>query len=136
VSIGASNQYLEMKIQTATPEALVAMLYEGAIRFLNQAQNALAAKDWHKAHGNIVRAQNIVSELSVTLDKQKGGEIADNLARIYSYINDRLIEANIKKDAAKIGECIQILSNLNDAWGEVIKNVRTLDRGAGVSLAG
>jgi flagellar protein FliS len=137
VSLGTNNQYLEMKIQTATPEALVAMLYEGSIRFLNQALNALAAKDWHKAHGNIVRAQNIVSELNVSLDKQKGGEIAGNLGKIYGYINDRLVEANIKKDPKKISECISILSDLNSAWCEVVKNAKgSTAHGAGVRLAG
>lgn len=135
MSLG-NNQYLEMKVQTATPETLVAMLYEGSIRFLNQALNALTAKDWHRAHGNIVRAQNIVSELNVSLDKQKGGEIAGNLEKIYGYINDRLVEANIKKDPKKISECISILSDLNSAWYEVAKNSKNLASKAGVRLAG
>ena len=128
-------QYMEMKVQTATPEALVSMLYEGAIRFLNRAAYGLDQKDWQEAHSNIVRAQNIVTELNISLNKQRGGDIADNLARIYDYLNNRLIEANIKKDAHSVNECINLLSDLNTAWHEVARNVKGKSS-AGVSLAG
>lgn len=125
MSIGAkSSQYLEMKIQTATPEMLTAMLYEGAIRFLKQAVNSIDKKDWHDVNANIVRAQDIVAELNVTLDRSRGGDIAKNLATIYDYVNRRLIEANIKKDAGYINDCIGILSSLNSAWSEVVKKAR------------
>lgn len=130
-----STQYLETKIQTATPEALVGMLYEGAIRFLKQAANELNEKDWRKAHANIVRAQSIVSELSVSLDMAKGGDIASNLSKIYDYLNTRLIEANVKKEQASINECVSILSDLNSAWSEVAKNSKSSNKG-GITLAG
>ncbi|MBI4733246.1 MAG: flagellar export chaperone FliS [Rubrobacteridae bacterium] len=136
MSFRANNQYLEMKIQTATPEALVGMLYDGSIKFLNQAINALNAKDWHNAHKNIVRAQNIVSELNVSLDRQKGGEIAENLSKIYGYLSNCLVEANIKKDSKKLAECVSILSDLNGAWREVMKNVKSPSQRVGVRLAG
>jgi len=139
VSVGnKSNQYLEMKIQTATPEALVGMLYEGAIRFLKQAANEMVGKDWHGAHTNIVKAQNIVSELNVSLDKSKGGDIANNLSHVYDYLNDRLVEANIKKDANYISECINLLSELNSTWCEVINstNARGSVSTERVSVAG
>jgi len=136
VSVGIkSKQYLETKIQTATPEALVGMLYEGAIRFLKQAANELNEKDWREAHANIVRAQSIVSELSVSLDTAKGGEIASNLSKIYDYLNTRLIEANIKKEQASINECVSILSDLNSAWSEVVKNSKSSNK-EGITLAG
>ena len=130
-----NDKYLETMIQTATPEALVGMLYEGAIRFLKQASYGMDRKDWHLAHSNIVRAQSIVSELNTTLDKERGKDIAVNLSRIYGYVHDRLIEANIKKDPDLVGECIGLLSELNSAWSEVIKDARSTSR-AGVSLAG
>ena len=136
MSVGANNQYLEMKIQTATQEALVGMLYDGSVKFLNQAINALNAKDWHNAHRNIVRAQNIVSELNINLDKQKGGEIAENLSRIYDYLGSCLVEANIKKDSKKLTECARILSDLNSAWRVVMKNVKSPSQRVGVRLAG
>ncbi len=132
-----SDKYLEMKIQTATPEALVGILYEGAIRFLKQATRGMDGQDWYVAHSNIVRAQNIISELNVTLDKEKGGDIASNLSKIYTYIHDRLIEANIKKDPNLVGECIGLLSELNSAWSKVIKDARGMSTSReGVVLAG
>ncbi|MDI6716602.1 MAG: flagellar export chaperone FliS [Actinomycetota bacterium] len=130
-----SNQYFEMKVQTATPEALIGMLYEGAIRFLKQAASEMNDMDWHKAHTHIVRAQNVVSELNVSLDKRKGGELADNLSKIYDYVNNRLIEANIKKDPNYVNECIRLLSELNSAWCEVMKGAKSSSK-AGMSLAG
>ncbi len=129
-----TNQYLETKIQTATPEALVGMLYDGAVRFLKQAANGLGEEDWRKAHTNIVRAQSIVSELNVSLDKTKGGEIANNLSQIYDYVNSRLIEANIKKDSQLISECIGLLSDLGSAWNEIMKSPKSANK-AGVNIA-
>ncbi|MCL6471329.1 MAG: flagellar export chaperone FliS [Firmicutes bacterium] len=130
----STKQYLETKIQTATPEALVGMLYEGAVRFLKVAVSGLDEKDWRKAHTNIVRAQNIVSELNVALDKARGGDIAKNLSQIYDYLNSRLIEANIKKDSKLVNECIGLLSDLSSAWAEVMKNPRGIEK-AGVNIA-
>jgi len=136
VSVGVrSNQYLETKIQTATPEALVGMLYEGAIRFLKQASSELSEQDWRSAHSSIVRAQNIVSELNVSLDMSKGGDIAGNLSKIYEYLNTRLIEANIKKEQSMINECVSILSDLSSAWSEVVKTSKSSDK-EGITLAG
>lgn len=135
MSTEVTNQYLEMKVQTATPEALIVMLYEGAVRFLKQAANEMGEKDWHEAHKNIIKAQNIVSELSVSLDRSKGGEVADNLGRIYDYLNSRLIEANIKKDTRPISECIGLLNNLNASWMELSKSPKRVHE-TGVQLAG
>lgn len=129
-----TNQYLETKIQTATPEALVGMLFDGTVRFLKQAANGLDEKDWRKAHTNIVRAQSIVSELNVSLDKAKGGEIANNLSQIYDYVNSRLIEANIKKDAKLISECINLINDLGSAWDEIMKSPKSTNK-AGVNIA-
>lgn len=135
MSTGMNNQYLEMKVQTATPEALVVMLYEGAIRFLKLAVNEMAEKDWHEAHKNIIKAQNIVNELNISLDHTKGGEVADNLKRIYDYMNSRLIEANIKKDARPVNECVSLLNNLSTAWLQLSKSPRPIDE-TGVRIAG
>jgi flagellar protein FliS len=128
------HRYLHSNIQTASPEGLVTMLYEGAIKFLKQARNELNQKKWEHAHRSMVRAQNIVSELALSLDKDKGRDISDNLKAIYSYINERLIQANLKKDVRAVDECIELLSRLNSTWQEAASRVRSADK-AGVNFA-
>lgn len=125
MSIGArSDHYLEMKVKTAMPEELVGMLYEGAIRFMKQAINGISEQDLHSTNISITKAQNIINELNITLDRSKGGDIAGNLSKIYDYVSEQLVEANIKKNPELLNECISLVSTLNSAWSEVIKNAR------------
>jgi len=114
------ERYLQNKIQTAAPEVLVSMMYEGAIRFLKIARESLMTRDWEKVNSNIIRTQNIVSELAFSLDKKKGGEIARNLEEIYAYISERLVQANTKKDIEIVDECIDLLSKISSAWQEAV----------------
>ena len=90
-------QYSNNKIMTASPAELTLMLYEGAIKFNNIAEVAIEEKDVPKAHNNIVKTQNIISYLRNTLDMRYS--VAQDFERIYSYLDRRLVEANIHKDA-------------------------------------
>ncbi|HDP69601.1 MAG TPA: flagellar export chaperone FliS [Actinobacteria bacterium] len=129
------EKYLQNKIQTAAPEVLVAMMYEGAIKFLKVAKEALLAKDLAKVNTHIIRTQNIVYELAFSLDKKRGGEIARNLEAIYVYINDRLVQANSKKDVRLIDECVELLSALSLAWQEAIVASKSKQK-VGASVVG
>ena len=119
-----TREYLKTQIQTASREQLILMLYDGAIRFAEQAKDRIAAKDWEGSHGLLIRAQNIVLELLYALDRKAGGAVADNLAGLYSYCYHRLVGANIHHDPVKIDECNNILRGLREAWAQAILSLK------------
>src|ERR1044071_8542260 len=100
------KSYQQVATQTAPPGQLVLMLYEGAIRFLERAQAGFSVDDPAESNqainNNIIRAQDIIFELNVTLNMQEGGELAMTLRRLYDYMDRRLMEANLKKDESAI----------------------------------
>src|SRR5262245_61730010 len=113
--------YRQTQAQTAAPGELVVMLYRGAIRFVNAAVAGIDARDIQAAHGNLLKAQAIVSELQTTLDLERGGDIARRLTSIYDYLNQRLVEANVRKDAAPAREVEAFLRELLPAWEEAAR---------------
>ena len=123
------KNYLEMKVKTATPLQLIIMLYDKAISSLNNAIGLLEnnSKKFDVINNNILKAQEIVSELMLSLDFEKGKEIAENLYKIYDYIIRECIDANIKKDKEKLKNIVKILSELKSAW-EAISNDASLNK--------
>lgn len=119
-----AEQYKKHQVETATPEEVLIMLYDGAIRFLLTAKKSLAAGELEKAHHNLIKAQNIVLEFMNSLDMEIGGEIAINLYRLYEYLHYRLVQANIKKDVGMIDEVLEHLRNLKATWEEAIRIAR------------
>lgn len=113
------NKYLESAIKTATPEQLLIMLYDGAIRFCKAAIEAINNKKYEAANHNIQRARNIISEFIITLDKK--APIAENLLSLYEYFQRRLREANIKKQTAPVEEVLGHLIELREAWAQAAK---------------
>ncbi len=116
---GYSN-YKEVDIETASGLKLVIMLYSGAIKFLNIAKSGISEKRLDVANNNIIKAQDIVSELVSSLNFE-AGEIAHNLYSLYIYMNRRLMEANIEKNTEIINEIIKLLNSLKSAWEELLK---------------
>ncbi len=117
------KEYLKTKIQTASKEQLVLMLMDGVIRFSEHGRKAIAEKNYEAKQKNLVRSQDIVIELVNGLDHEKGGEIATNLARLYTYSIRRLVDANIKDDTAAIDEVQHIFRNLREAWAIAMDKV-------------
>lgn len=130
-----TREYLKTQIQTASREQLVLMLYDGAIRFGEQAKERIATQDWEGAHTLLIRSQNIVLELLYALDRKAGGALADNLASLYTYCYHRLVEANIHHSAAKIDECNGILRGLRDAWNQAMQSLKKAKPGAAAAEA-
>ncbi len=112
------QQYRSTQVQTATPERLVVMLYDGALANAEQGIKALEVKDWEKAHRLIGKAQEMVVELMAALNLDTG-EIARNLYKIYEYVRGRLVEANVRKEPAPLREVITLLGELKEAWVEI-----------------
>jgi flagellar protein FliS len=135
------QSYKEIQIKTATPGKLVVMLYDGAIKFLNQALELMAKKHttYDKVSNDIIKVQDIITELMVSLDFEKGGQIAKNLFSLYLYMNRRLIEANIQKDSGILGEIKKLLSELRGAWVEASQKTQTEgthSRSSNINIAG
>jgi len=95
---GAQN-YLRTQVLTATPEQLQMMLYDGAIRFAEQAKPALAAQSWEASYTAISRAQRIITELTGSLRHDIAPELCGRLASIYNFIYRKLVEANVEHKA-------------------------------------
>lgn len=115
------KQYQQTEVQTASPEKLLIMLYDGAIQFLNKAKTGIANKNIEEIHNNIIGAQKIISEFMNTLDMEVGGEVAQNLYNLYEYLHYRLVQANIKKDIDMVDEVLNHLKDLKQTWEEAIK---------------
>jgi len=112
------NAYRENNIMTASPEQLVVMLYDGAGRFLRQAEGSMIEGSWLKASEKLSRAEAIIDELLATLDMD-AGEVADRLQSIYVFCKTRLIEARIERDAVRVDQVARLLSELREAWSQV-----------------
>ena len=115
------KQYQTSQIQTASPEKILIMLYDGAIQFLNKAKKELENKNIQEVHNNIIGAQKIVAEFMNTLDMEIGGATAVNLYNLYEYMHFRLVQANMKKDVAMIDEVLVHLKDLKSTWEEAIR---------------
>ncbi len=115
----AYAQYNNSKILTASPAELTLMLYDGAIKFCNIAIMGIEQKDIQKAHSNIVRVQRIIEEFRSTLDRKY--PVAEDFDRVYVYLLQRLLEANLHKDPEIVREVLTHLRSMRDTWVEVMK---------------
>lgn len=116
------DSYLEQRILTARPEELTLMLYEGVIKFLNQAKMHVEQANTEKSNATLLRAQDIIDELNVTLNMDY--DVSNNLRMLYVYMNTRLVEANIKKDTAIIDEVLELAADLRDTWKEAVQSLK------------
>jgi len=115
------KQYQQSQVQTASPEKILIMLYDGAIQFLNKAKLAFEKDEIENIHNNLIGAQKIIEEFMNTLDTSSGEEVLFNLYNLYEYLHYRLVQANIRKDASMIDEVLGHLKELKATWEEAIK---------------
>jgi len=115
------NQYQQNQVNQATPEQVLIMLYDGAIRNTAQAIQALAAADRVRKAESISKAIHIITALSDTLDRQIGGEIAENLDALYNFMIRELTNGNLRNDPAPLGQVEGLLRDLRQTWSEAIE---------------
>jgi len=115
---GYVNQYKNNQVLNASPEQILIMLYDGALRFIRQAKAAIEAGDIAEKCRAISKTVAIVAEFSNTLDRENGGEIAEDLSRLYDFSLRELSMANIKNDAARLEPIEKILQDLRDGFAE------------------
>lgn len=123
------HSYRAVATQTATPGQLILMLYEGALRFLEQARRGFEHDDPlefnRTINNNIQRAQAIIQELNDTLNLQAGGQVAVTLRALYDYMNRRLHESNQAKSRDGIQEVATRIEVLRDAWAQMLQQQNT-----------
>lgn len=111
--------YASNRIMTASPAELTLMLYEGAVKFCNIAIDGIEKNDIQKAHKNIVKVENIIEEFLATLNHKY--PVAADFQNVYTYLQQRLVEANIKKDKEILEEVVEHLRTMRDTWKEVMR---------------
>jgi flagellar protein FliS len=114
--------YRETGVKTASKARLIVMLYEGAIKSLTTAwerigdDGKIELHDLDKFNSSCIRAQEIITELMVSLDMQEGGEIAQNLLALYIFFNQELLQANVRRDKKKIAFVLDMMTQLRESW--------------------
>ena len=120
------NPYQTNAVQAATPIELVVMVYDECINSLNRAEQAFAIEGPERIEqiGNhLLHAQDAITELSLSLDMENGGEVAENLSRLYDFMTRHLVEANVKKNLQAVLDVRQMMSELRDTWSQVSQQV-------------
>ncbi len=117
----AYSVYKNNSVNFASKEQLLLMLLDGAVKFAKIGRQAILEKDVVKAHQNIIKTEDIFYELINSLDVQKGGQWAEGLLKVYEFIVERLVDANIKKDIRIMDETIPLIEDIRDTWEEAYK---------------
>jgi flagellar protein FliS len=114
-----AEAYKQTLVQSRSPLELVVMLYDGALRFCEQAADAMDRRDMPAKAVALSRAFEILAELQNTLNVKEGGELARQLDALYAHMHDRLVDANVQRSSAPIRDVIALLTPLRDAWSQV-----------------
>ena len=114
------NAYKNNSVNFASKEQLLLMLLDGAVKFTKRGRLAIVDKDIQLAHNSLSRVQDIFTELRVTLDTN-AGEWAKQIFNVYGFINEKLYEANIKKDEKIIDEVLPLIEEVREIWNEAYK---------------
>ena len=114
------NVYKNNSINYASNEQLLLMLVDGAVKFAKKAEIALEEKKIKDAHDSIMRTEDIFLELMSSLDRS-AGEWAVQIYKVYQFIHDKLIEANLKKDIKILQEIMPLIEDIRDTWHQAYK---------------
>ena len=119
-----AKSYKAQSVQTASPGKLVLMLFDGYLRFTTAAVNSFEETDLTKKNeginNNLIKAQNIVTELQSSLDMSVPGELPGTLYRLYDYVLHQLRQANLQKKPEPIAEADKVIAELREAWAEML----------------
>lgn len=114
------KQYQKTHVETATPEKILILLYDGAIQFLNKAKIALGQKNIEETHNNILGCEKIILEFMNTLDMEANPELGQKLYALYEFLYNTLVDANIQQDEKKVDLVLEHLKSLRSTWQEAI----------------
>jgi flagellar protein FliS len=114
-----AQHYLQTQVRSRTPLELVVMLYDGALRAVTTAAEAAAKRDIRTRRDNVSKALGILAELQGSLDREKGGKIAEDLDDLYAWMTSRLVDATVKQDVKPLNEVKKVLEVLRDGWQQI-----------------
>ncbi len=117
-----ARQYQDVEFNTADRGRILLAMYDGGLRFLALAERGLEVGDYEVFGHNLGRAQAVVAELLHTLDHEAGGEIAANLERLYRFLLEHLVEANVQKSARHVADARRIFGIIGGAYREILAN--------------
>lgn len=120
----AAQKYKQSSVQSASPEKILLMLYEGAIRFAKKAAEACDTKNIAERGSNIGRCYDIIMELNNTLNHEVGGEVAKSLEQLYMFMTDQLTKANISGKREPIDHVIKVLETLYSGWVDAVEKIK------------
>lgn len=123
------NIYKQQQVFTSSPEKLILMLYDGAIRFCSRAVLSLEKGDFQEANNSLIKAQNIILEFIASLNMEY--EVSHNLYILYDYLHRRLVEANVRKDWAIVQEVMGFLKEMQATWAEAALQIKTAQKTTG-----
>ena len=125
-----AQSYLRTKIFTATPEQLQLMLYDGAIRFGEQARVALEKKNFEQSYTLLTKAQRIMAEMAGALKHDLAPELCGKLSALYNYVYRKLIEANIEHRLEPLDEALNLLRYQRETWTMLLQQLGQQKAGA------
>ncbi len=111
-----ANNYKQMSIKTASRGQILLMLYEGAIQNVKKATSAIDKKDLAAKGVHIGKAHDIINELTNTLNFEVGGDIARNLERLYNFMAEQLVKANMENSKEPLQSVLKLLETLLEGW--------------------
>lgn len=114
------NQYQQNQVSTASPEQILLMLYDGAIRFTRRAITGIEENQPTMRISGVSKAMAIIAEFSNSLNREIGGQIAEDLDALYDFMMRELTSANIKNDVEKLRNVEALLVDLRQTWGEAV----------------
>lgn len=123
MAVNVAEIYKNSKEQTASKEEIITMLYDGAIKFCNIAATELELKNMEGVNNNLKKAQRIIEELILTLDKRY--PVSQEFKQVYEYILELLVQANIKKDKELLERANNEIRGMRDTWVEVVKRAKS-----------
>ncbi len=116
------KEYQRNEVATSNQGKLIIMMYDGAIKFVNMAIQAMEKNDIPGRGKYIQKTHDIINELSLALDLEKGGDISRKLEDLYQFILRQLTSANVKSDSKALESILKILNPLRDAWEQIFRN--------------
>ncbi|WP_308215521.1 flagellar export chaperone FliS [Sinobaca sp. H24] len=124
-----SQAYKSQSVQTASKGDLTLLLYNGCLKFISRAETAIEAKDPEERHTFIMKAQDIIRELMITL--RTDSDVGKNMMQLYDFILSRLKDANVNNDPQALQEAAGLVTDFRDTWKEVMKLDRQQRFGSG-----
>lgn len=116
------DSYRKTQIETANPATLIIMLFDRAIALLDKAKKEIQEKDYEQKGYSLTKANEIIAELASSLDMEKGGEIATSLKRLYGFVIQQILDADMNLNTNAIDNAKKVVSELRESWASIKDN--------------